>query len=56
MSELLAAAVACRNHIWDTRQDLDEDSRIDLLLAECTRLCGGDANRGDALTTEAIWS
>jgi hypothetical protein len=51
----LAQAVACRDHYWRRRQDLDEDARIDRLAAFCAEMLK-DEKAGVELAREVMWS
>jgi hypothetical protein len=53
VEQALARARGRKEYLW--RQDIDEDDRIDELVAYCTGLCGGDERAGEILATNAIW-
>jgi hypothetical protein len=53
VAQALERAIARKDVLWS--RDMDEDDRIDELLAYCVGLYGGDERAGQLLATAAIW-
>jgi hypothetical protein len=53
VAQALERAIDRKKALWS--RDMDEDDRIDELIAYCTGLYGGDARAGQLLATAAIW-
>jgi hypothetical protein len=53
VAQALERAIARKQVLWS--RDMDEDDRIDELVAYCVGLYGGDERAGQRLATAAIW-
>ena len=53
VAQALQRAIDRKKILWS--RDMDEDDRIDELIAYCAGLYGGDARAGQLLATAAIW-